>query len=242
MKNLFDIERPCLAVQDNDACFPVNRIFCVGRNYADHAREMGADQRDPPFFFSKPASAVLHPEGEIPYPPMTADLHHEVELVVALDKGGHNLSADAALDCVFGYAVGIDFTRRDLQAEAKRLARPWDMAKGFDAAAPVGLLKPVVDSGLILSGGVRLSVNGEVRQQGDIADMIWPVNEVIASLSRYLQLQPGDLIFTGTPAGVAAVRPGDEMHAQIDGLASLQLMITAGACKRVLHRDARGTI
>jgi fumarylpyruvate hydrolase len=220
---LFDIDLPTLPVQGSSQHFPVNRIFCAGRNYAEHAREMGADGREAPFFFSKPASAVVHPEGCIPYPSHTSELHHEVELVVALDKGGRDLSPSAAEDCIFAYGVGIDFTRRDLQAEAKRQGRPWDMAKGFDAAAPVGVLTPIVDSGLILSGNIELSVNGVRRQRGDVADMIWPVNDIIAELSRYLCLRPGDLIFSGTPAGVSAVQTGDRIEASIDGLQPLHL-------------------
>ncbi len=205
-------EGPSLAIVGDARRFPVGRVFCVGRNYGDHAREMGGDPtREPPFFFTKPASAVVTGRT-IAYPPMTADLHHEIELVVALGADG-----------VIGHAVGIDFTRRDLQAEAKAAARPWDMAKGFDGAAPVGALTLGAAIG---DAGIRLFVDDALRQSGRLAQMIWSVDEIIAELRRYLVLRPGDLIFTGTPAGVGAVGVGAVLRGEIDGLAPLDLTIT----------------
>jgi len=205
---------PSLAVSGDTRRFPVGRVFCVGRNYADHAREMGSDpDREPPFFFTKPASSVVAGPA-VAYPPMTADLHHEVELVVALGP-------DAS---IVGHAVGIDFTRRDLQAVAKAAARPWDMSKGFDGAAPVGALTP---GAAIPDAAIALSVDGVLRQSGRLSDMIWSVPEIIAELSRYLVLLPGDLIFTGTPAGVGAVGVGAHLNASIDGLAPLEITLTA---------------
>ncbi len=188
--------------------FPVRRIYCVGRNYADHAREMGHNpDREPPFFFSKPRDALTL-ESEVPYPPATEDLHHEIELVLALGKGGATLSADEALDLVYGSAVGVDLTRRDLQAVAKKAGRPWDMAKGFDASAPIG---PITPGPAPDAGDISLKVNGETRQSGDLNQMIWSNAEVISHLSHLVRLEPGDLIFTGTPAGVGPVTRGDKV-------------------------------
>jgi fumarylpyruvate hydrolase len=206
--------------------FPVRRIFCVGRNYAAHAREMGHDpDRDPPFFFTKPADAILTGGADMPYPAATQDLHHEVELVVAIGIGGAGISADEATRHIWGYAVGLDMTRRDLQGEAKKLGRPWDMGKGFDHSAPIGDLVPAKDLGRFTDGHIILNVNGEERQEGDIADMIWSVPEIIATLSRLVRLEPGDLIFTGTPEGVAAVRPGDVLEGFVSGLPPLRTKI-----------------
>lgn len=204
--------------------FPVRRIFCVGRNYADHAREMGHEPADP-FFFGKPADAVLTGGGDMPYPPATADLHFEAELVVALSGGGRDISAGDAAAMVWGHAAGIDFTRRDLQAEAKEKGRPWDMAKGFDNSAVCGMLHPVSETGLLETGSIRLSVDGAVRQQGDLSQMILPVPQIIAHLSRLVALAPGDLIYTGTPAGVAACTPGQTLLVEIEGLTSLTTRI-----------------
>jgi fumarylpyruvate hydrolase len=210
------------AVAGSDARFPIRRVFCVGRNYEAHAREMGNDpDREPPFFFMKPADAVVPAAGSVPYPPLTDDLHHEVELVVAIGKGGTNLSVDQALGHVWGYAVGVDLTRRDLQAVAKKLSRPWDWAKGFDASAPCGPIVPVAASGHPQAGSISLSVNGETRQQGDLNELIWPVADVIAIISHSVALAPGDLIFTGTPAGVGALQPGDRVQAQVEGVGSI---------------------
>ncbi|GHA25472.1 fumarylpyruvate hydrolase [Devosia pacifica] len=202
--------------------FPVRRIYCVGRNYAEHAREMGNDpDREPPFFFGKPADTLVIGGGDVPYPPQTADLHHEIELVVAIGRDGFGIEPDMALGHVFGYAAGIDLTRRDLQAEAKKMGRPWDMAKGFDHSAPIGEIAPASQIGHPNAGAIGLSVNGEARQKGDLADQIWPVGDTIAYLSRFVALKAGDLIFTGTPAGVAAVQQGDLVEGTIEGVGSV---------------------
>ena len=201
------------------------RLFCIGRNYAAHAVEMGHDpDREPPFFFLKPPTAVVT-SGIFPYPADAGAVHHEVELVVALGSGGADISPDAALDCVFGYGVGIDMTLRDLQAEAKTLGRPWDVAKGFDGSAPCGALTPASRIGHPDRGTISLSVNGEERQSGDLAQMIWKTPEIIATLSRRFRLRPGDLILTGTPAGVGPVIPGDEIVASIAGVGKLEVSV-----------------
>ncbi|AUG07347.1 fumarylacetoacetate hydrolase family protein [Pseudomonas sp. S09G 359] len=218
---------PSLAVQGGAARFPLRRVFCVGRNYSEHAREMGHDpDREPPFFFMKPADAVVPASGVIAYPPLTADLHHEVELVVAIGKGGVDISVEDALSHVWGYGVGIDLTRRDLQAEAKKLSRPWDWAKAFDESAPTTALQPVSAIGHPARGKIWLKVNGEQRQVGDLADLIWNVSEVISYASRSVALKPGDLIFTGTPAGVGALQPGDVLSAGIDGVGELSFTLS----------------
>ena len=206
--------------------FPVRRIFCVGRNYAEHAREMGHDpDREPPFFFSKPADALVIGGASTPYPKHTVDLHHEIELVVAIGTGGADIPAAEALAHVWGYAAGIDLTRRDLQAAAKKAGRPWDMAKGFDHSAPIGELAPASRIGHPAAGHIAFTVNGELRQEGDIAQMIWPVADAIAYLSGFFELAPGDLIFTGTPAGVAAVVRGDRLEGTIDGVGTVATTI-----------------
>jgi fumarylpyruvate hydrolase len=212
----------CVPIAGRDDCFPVHRVYCVGRNYADHAREMGGSpEREPPFFFSKPADAVIL-GSPVPYPPMTRDLHHEVELVVALGSGGYRVNEETALDRVFGYAVGVDLTRRDLQAIAKRQGRPWDVAKGFDHSAPLSSIVPASRTGHPAAGVIRLSVNGEEKQRGNLSQMIWSVAEVIMELSRYFELKAGDLVFTGTPAGVGAVQPGDRLECDIEGVGELK--------------------
>lgn len=222
--------QPAVAVAGTDARFPVHRIYCVGRNYAAHAREMGADPtREAPFFFCKPADAVVESGSAIPYPSRTADFHHEIELVVALGKGGHDIALAGALEHIYSYAVGIDLTRRDLQAESKKQGKPWDTAKGFDSSAPIGAIHPVGAHGHRTRGRIWLSVNGESRQDADIADLIWSVPEIIAELSTLFALAPGDLIFTGTPAGVAAVKPGDRLEGGIDGLGTLAVQIAPRA-------------
>ncbi|MBW7861724.1 MAG: fumarylacetoacetate hydrolase family protein [Rhodocyclaceae bacterium] len=211
--------------------FPVRRIYCVARNYAAHAREMGADPtREAPFFFTKPGDAVL-PVGEgqtgrFDYPLGTQDVHHEIELVVALCAGGENLSPEAAEECIWGYAVGLDMTRRDLQAEAKAKGRPWDIAKAFDQSAPISPIRHLPGQ-VLQSGEIRLDVNGEARQCGDLADMIWGIPEMIAYLSRYFRLQAGDLIFTGTPEGVGPVVPGDCLEGRVAGVGALALEVVA---------------
>jgi fumarylpyruvate hydrolase len=216
-------EQPSIALVGDSARFPVRRIFCVGQNYADHAREMGNDpQRQPPFFFMKPASALMPDGADIPYPPMTDNLHHEAELAVALDGEGRDIATERALELVWGYAPANDLTRRDLQATAKATGRPWDIAKGFDHAAPIGALTSVAQlGGHPTRGRIALSVNGAIRQEGDLAAMIWPVADIISHLSRFFTLRPGDVILTGTPAGVGPVRPGDVMTVDIEGLGRL---------------------
>lgn len=215
-----------LPIAASAAAFPVRRVYCVGRNYADHAREMGHDpDREPPFFFQKNADNLLLPEKDFPYPPRSADVHHEVELVVALRSGGADIRTEDALEHVYGYAVGIDFTRRDLQAEAKRAGRPWTAAKAFEHSAPISALAPATAIGHPASGGIWLKINGEIRQQGDLAQMIWTVPEIVAELSRLFTLAPGDVIMTGTPAGVGAVMRGDIVTCGVDGVASLSVKV-----------------
>ncbi|MGK2927583.1 MAG: fumarylacetoacetate hydrolase family protein [Lysobacterales bacterium] len=212
--------RPVVPVAGEPAGFPVHRIYCVGQNYRAHAREMGDSGREPPFFFAKPADAVcLRPT--VPFPPLTQNLHHEVELVVALGSGGRDIALEDALGRVCGYTVGVDLTRRDLQAVAKQAGRPWTTAKGFDHSAPLAPLQPLAACGHPTNAGLRLAVNGELRQQGNTADMTWSVAEVIAELSRFFELQAGDLLFTGTPPGVGPLRPGDRVECEIEGVAQL---------------------
>jgi fumarylpyruvate hydrolase len=206
--------------------FPVRRVFCVGRNYAAHAREMGSDpNREPPFFFTKPADALVVSGADTAYPTATANLHHEMELVVAIGRGGASIDAADALDHVFGYGAGLDLTRRDLQDEAKATRRPWDMSKGFDASAPVGEIMPASVIGHPATGRIALTVNGVARQTGDLADQIWSVPDIIAALSRLVALAPGDLILTGTPDGVAAVVRGDLLEGEIAGVGAVRTRI-----------------
>jgi fumarylpyruvate hydrolase len=206
--------------------FPVHRIYCVGRNYAAHAREMGGNpEREPPFFFSKPADAVVANGVAVPYPPRTSNLHHEIELVAAIGRGGRAIQVDDALDHVYGYAIGNDLTRRDLQSAARESGKPWDVAKGFDGSAPISAIHPVSEVGHPRRGAIWLKVNGAERQRADLAEMIWNVPEIIAELSTYYALAPGDLIFTGTPAGVGALGRGDEIEGGIDGLGILRTRI-----------------
>lgn len=222
---------PALPIAGTPALFPIRRVFCVGRNYADHAREMGAmeqaEGREPPFFFMKPADAVVSGGAElrVAYPPQTANLHHEVELVVALNGGGADIPVSAALDCIFGYTVGLDLTRRDVQGRAKEKGHPWDMGKGFDQSAVAGVLQPVATCGHPTAGRIWLKVNGETRQDGDLAAMGWKVAEIIANLSTSVTLAPGDLIYTGTPAGVGPLLRGDRVAAGVAGVAELQACI-----------------
>lgn len=218
-------ELPSVPVAGSEARFPVRRIYCVGRNYAEHAREMGGNpDREPPFFFMKPADAVFTGEC-MDYPSKTADLQHEIELVVALARGGRDIPVATALDCVFGYAVGLDMTRRDLQGELKAKGRSWEMGKAFDQSAPISSIVPASRSGHPQRGAIVLAVNSQSRQHGDLADMIWPVADIIANLSGYVTLQPGDLIFTGTPAGVGRVMPGDRLEGSIEGVGTLSVTI-----------------
>lgn len=220
-----------LPVAGTASLFPVRRVFCVGRNYADHAREMGAaDQaegREPPFFFMKPGDALVSGAGElsVAYPPLTQNLHHEVELIVALGAGGANVTPAQALATVFGYAVGLDLTRRDIQARAKEKGHPWDMGKGFDQSAVASVIQPVAQTGHPESGRIWLKVNGEIRQDGDLSSMMWGVAEIIANLSTSVRLEAGDLIYTGTPAGVGPLVPGDVLEGGVDGVGTLRARI-----------------
>ncbi|HEY1928845.1 MAG TPA: fumarylacetoacetate hydrolase family protein [Caulobacteraceae bacterium] len=215
---------PAVPVLATPALFPVRRILCVGRNYAAHAREMGGDERDPPFFFAKPADAVVVPGEAAPYPTRTADLHHEVELVVALNRAGEDVAPGEALDLVFGYAVGVDLTRRDLQAAAKAKGQPWESGKAFDCSAPISAIRPW--TGAAPTGAITLTVNGETRQSGRIEDMIWSVAEVIAEASKLWRLAPGDLIFTGTPEGVGPMVRGDRIVGEVEGVGALEFTIS----------------
>jgi len=216
MNDIPNLKIPTLSIARSNQRFPVRRIFCVGQNYADHAREMGSDpQRQLPFFFTKPADAVVDSGLRLPFPTMTHDLHHEVELVVALGQGGVDVKPADAPSMIFGHAVGIDLTRRDLQAEAKKTGRPWDMAKGFDHSAPIG---PVTRGVPPREGAITLSIDGQVRQSGDLAHMIWSVADIIAFLSTYVAVAAGDLIFTGTPAGVGPIQRGERVHGAIAGI------------------------
>jgi len=220
-------KQAAIAVEGTEALFPVRRIWCVGRNYADHAREMGHDpDREPPFFFAKPSDAVMPNGSAIPYPPMTKDFHHEIELVVALAKGGRNIAQDKALDHVYGYAVGLDMTRRDLQTEAKNMGRPWEMGKSFDQSAPVTAIVPVAKCGHPMKGAIWVKVNGVVKQKGDLNQHIWQTDETIAFLSRYVALEPGDIIMMGTPAGVGPCKAGDTLEGHIDGVGELKVSYT----------------
>lgn len=212
---------PSVAIVGRTERFAVHRIYCVGRNYAAHAREMGKDpEREAPFFFTKPADAVVPSGSQLPFPTRTSDLHHEIELVVAIGTGGANIGISQARSHVFGYAVGLDLTRRDLQAEAKDKGRPWDTAKAFDRSAPISAITPAANAKLDNSR-IWLKVNDTMRQQGALADMIWSVPEIIAELSTLFELVPGDLIYTGTPAGVAAIKPNDRLEGGVDGLEPL---------------------
>lgn len=218
-------DQPSVAVAGG-AAYPVRHIYCVGRNYAEHAREMGTDpEREPPFFFMKGADSIASSGAQIKYPSRTQDLHHEVELVVAIGASGTDISVSDASEAIFGYAVGVDLTRRDLQQSMKEKGRPWEIGKSFAQAAPVGEIQPAWNIGHPREGKITLSVNGEVRQEADIKDMTWGVDEVIAELSTYYKLEPGDLVFTGTPAGVSALVRGDKVDCAIDGLESLEFSI-----------------
>jgi fumarylpyruvate hydrolase len=217
--------QPQIAVAGETKSFPVRRIWCVGRNYLEHIREMGNDERAPPFFFAKHAD-MLEPDGAtIPYPPLTKDLHHEVELIVALKSGGLNIAADKALDHIYGYGVGIDLTRRDLQQASRKKEQPWEIGKSFDHSAPCGALQPASKIGHPAKGKIWLSVNGTERQKGDLTELIWSVPEIIAKLSQQVALGAGDIIMTGTPAGVAALSPGDQIECGVDGIGILKVAI-----------------
>ena len=222
---LFEPYAPVTIPIARGGLFAVRRVYCVGRNYAEHVVEMGNDTGDPPFFFGKPADAIVVGGAAIPYPPQTEDFHHEIELVVAIGVDGDNIEAGTALHHVYGYAVGLDMTRRDLQAQAKKAGRPWDMAKGFDFSAPIGTLEPASAIGHPDKGAITLSVNGTEGQRGDLGDQIWNVSETIAYLSRFVALKAGDIIMTGTPAGVGAVVRGDVLEGLIEGVGTVRTRI-----------------
>ena len=222
---LFEPHAPVSIPIARGGLFAVRRVYCVGRNYAEHVVEMGNDTREPPFFFGKPADAVVVGGADMPYPPQTADLHHEVELVVAIGKDGSDIAPADALAHVYGYAVGLDMTRRDLQGQAKKAGRPWDMAKGFDQSAPIGTIEPAAAIGHPDQGAITLSVNGVERQRGDLADQIWNVPDTIAYLSQFVALKAGDIIMTGTPAGVGAVLRGDVLEGAIAGVGTVRTRI-----------------
>ncbi len=224
--DLFDIPNPKLPILGSDKRFPVHRIYCIGRNYADHVREMGGEpDRVPPVYFLKPADSIVPGGGEVSYPPRTGDLHYEMELVVALGEGGRDIRAEDALQHVFGYAVGVDLTRRDLQAAAKTTSGPWDTAKSFEQAAPVSAIRPATDGGHPTVGRIWAAVNGDTRQDADLGDMIWKVPEAIADLSTLYELRAGDLLFTGTPAGVGAIVPGDRLDGGVAGVGEISISI-----------------
>jgi fumarylpyruvate hydrolase len=210
-------------VEGQSALFPVRRILCVGRNYAAHRREMGGDDRDPPFFFAKPADAIVADGGDVAYPPKTSNLHHEIELVVALKAGGKDIPVDRALDLVFGYAVGVDMTRRDLQNAAREKGQPWDASKGFDASAPISAIKPW--TGPPPQGRINLSVNGQPRQDATVADMIWATAEIISEASKLWTLAAGDLIYTGTPEGVGPLVRGDKVAGEVEGVGEIAFTV-----------------
>ena len=214
-----------LAVAGSDKLFPVRRIWCVGRNYVEHIREMGQDERLPPFYFAKPADAVVPDGATVPYPSLTKDMHHEVELIVALKSGGRNIKVEKALDTIWGYGVGIDLTRRDLQIASRNQQRPWEIGKAFDASAPCGSLKPASEIGHPKKGRIVLKCNGKIRQDGDLDQMIWNVPEIIANLSEMVELVAGDIIMTGTPSGVAATVAGDKLECEIEGVGRLTMTI-----------------
>jgi fumarylpyruvate hydrolase len=227
MNTIFAARAPInVPIHGLEAVFPVRRIYCVGRNYAAHAREMGSDPaREPPFFFTKDADAIAANGSIVAYPPATRNYHHEVELVVAIGAEGFDVTPQGAAELIYGYAVGLDMTRRDLQAEARKESRPWSTAKNFPASAPIGDIYPISATGKLSSGAISLQVNGATRQSGDIADMIWKPEETISYLSKLYRLMPGDLIFTGTPDGVGPVMPDDFLHATIEGLGELSITI-----------------
>lgn len=217
---------PNSEVSEDGPRFPVHRIYCVGRNYGEHVKEMGGDPKEePPVFFSKPASACVTFNRDVDYPQATNDLHYEVELVVALKSGGKDIAVEDAMDCIYGYAVGIDFTRRDLQALAKNSGRPWDVAKGFDQSAPISEILPASEAGTLEGASISLTINGELRQHASLNDMIWSVPEIISTLSGFFELKAGDIIYTGTPSGVAAVSRGDRLQASVEGVAGIDFRI-----------------
>ncbi|WP_439924739.1 fumarylacetoacetate hydrolase family protein [Nitrobacter sp. JJSN] len=221
--------QPAIAVVGEGKSFPVRRIWCVGRNYLDHIREMGNDERTPPFFFAKHADMIEADGAVIPYPPLTSDLHHEVELIVAMKGGGLRIPADKALDHVYGYAVGIDLTRRDLQIASRKKEQPWEIGKSFDHSAPSSPIQPAAKIGHLSKGRIWLTVNGKETQSGDLDQMIWNVPEIISQLSQQVEIQRGDIIMTGTPAGVSRLQPGDRIECGCDGVGTLKVTIGQAA-------------
>lgn len=217
--------QPVIAVAGSSKTFPVRRIWCVGRNYIEHIREMGQDERAPPFFFAKPADAIVHDGQTVPYPSLTKDMHHEVELVVALKSGGRNIPVAKANDTIYGYAVGIDLTRRDLQIASRDIKRPWEIGKAFDGSAPCGPIMPASKIGHPTKGKITLKVNGQIRQDGDLNQLIWNIPETISKLSEMVALEAGDIIMTGTPAGVAATVAGDKIECECEGVGKLTVTI-----------------
>lgn len=223
---IFPLEQTSLPIVGEEDAFPIRRIYCVGRNYLDHIRETaGADEREPPFFFQKPSDAILQNGGEFPYPSLSSKVHHEIELTVAINKAGKDISVENALDHVYGYGVGIDMTRRDLQAVAKEMRRPWEAGKAYDHAAPCSAIMPAAKIGHPGSGRIWLAVDGDVKQDGDLAQQIWSVSESIAHLSTLFELRPGDLIMTGTPAGVGSVVAGNKITGGIDGIGDIEISV-----------------
>ena len=226
MTTLFPIpEAPLIPVLGSELTFPVRRIYCVGRNYAAHAKEMGHDERELPFFFTKPADCLVINPKSLTYPPMTNELHHEVELVIAINQEVVEANQHQAADSIYGYALGIDLTKRDIQSEAKKKGRPWDLSKGFDQSAPISSIQPIADLEEINNGLIALSINQESKQEGQLNHMIWSPSEVIAELSKHVTLKPGDLIFTGTPSGVGVVERGDKVEAKLNQELSLDFYI-----------------
>jgi fumarylpyruvate hydrolase len=226
-----------VAVASTQASFPVRRIYCVGRNYAAHIREMGGDERDPPFFFQKPADAIVPDGAQVPYPPFTKDLQYEVELVLAIGKGGCDIDLADAADHVFGLAVGIDLTRRDVQVAARKAGRPWEVGKAFDHSAPIGTIHPLGSAPLPRTGAISLSVNGDVKQSGDLVQLIWNCAEIISQLSAQHRLEPGDLIYTGTPAGVGPVVPGDMIEGMVENLDRIAITVVQPDRAQTEQRD-----
>jgi len=219
------IPQPPIPVAGAGKYFPVRRLWCVGRNYVEHIKEMGQDVREPPFFFAKPVDAIVPDGGTVPYPSLTKDMHHEVELVVALKSGGRNIKTEKALDCIYGYGVGIDLTRRDLQIASRDIKRPWEIGKAFDYSAPCGPVRAAAEIGHPEKGRITLKVNGKVRQDGNLDQMIWKVPEIISKLSEMVELAAGDIIMTGTPSGVAATVAGDKIECEIERVGTLRVAI-----------------
>ncbi len=229
MSHVFELPVAAVPIVGSEQTYPVRRIYCVGRNYAEHAQEMGFTGREPPFFFAKPADAIVNVAPgatvTIPYPSQSSNVHHEIELVVAIGKHGSDIAEADADQYIFGYAVGLDMTRRDLQLELRKAGRPWELGKAYDQSAPIGPIHPASQTGPIEAARIWIDVNGEKRQDSDTSKLIWSVNETIAYLSRYFELHPGDLIYTGTPAGVGAVMPGDTMSGGIEGLGEIRVKV-----------------